>query len=691
MPTDLERELRALDERTTKLAETDDLPRSKLPALFRALRAAATVPEESGRLLEAAGKLGARLADRGLLESIAELARDVEALRAPLLAALQARAAAPDAWTIEKQARLLSTEGSSLLDALAKLAADPPAIDLPADKAIELVDARLASSRRDRTSVDVTRGALRLLARHARDPRVTVLAARMIEAETRRAGKEEPELALVALELLAGAEPLALLRAAKTIEKRVDRKKIRDRASELAQEAVTALGASREDVADLLADDLGLDAAGVLRIPLEEGEALVSIDRTGAVKSSSARPLAADDRREVEAAVAQVARARRDHAERLERALGTGRAWRLAIFRAVFLGHPLLRDVASRLVWIALPSRIAFRPTAAGATPGAGATGLEDVFSGPVGGFAEDTLVRVAHPLELDPEELALWRERLPEIGRQPFPQLHRLVRKETEPLGRFVGRELYQEDMAELGRRRGYRGLPLRGDGPWELARDLPGFGAVIAITLDRVAGQVIVTKRKDALRVFDDPEAKPRERRDAAPRAKVARVEIVVAGAPPGGPGDVPLAEAALDLHALTDPLEAGTDAFFGDWQKKKFKDPAAAWREAQLRMMRGSQAAVEVRAALVRAFAPRTRIEGRLAIAGGDDGLYVDLGTRQAFEGPLRDWVPPWRLDERVKAPELDWPFEPAHDEDTVRTVATAVGASRVVDSAASQEKT
>src|SRR5207244_1798044 len=98
---------------------------------------------------------------------------------------------------------------------------------------------------------------------------------------------------------------------------------------------------------------------------------------------------------------------------------------------------------------------------------------------------------------------------------------------------------------------------------------------------------------------------------------------------------PGPVPLAEAALDLHALTDPIEAGSDAWLAEWQKRKFKDPAAAWREAQLKMMRGSQAAVEVRVALVRAFAPRIELSGRLAILGGDDGLYVDLGTRQAFE--------------------------------------------------------
>jgi hypothetical protein len=660
MTEDLDHELAALAERTTKLDETSDLPRGKLPALFRAARA----EKDAAKLALVGTKLGERLADRALLEPIVELARDVEAVRAPLLAALEARAAAPDAWAVEKQAKLLAPR---TLETVEELTRESPPCSLPRETLLALVETRLASSRRDRVSLEVTLGALRLLAKE-RTPEVAALAARVVEAETRRAGKEDPELALAALDLLQGAEPAALLRIARRLEKRVDRKKVQELLAAIGDAAMTALGASKEDAFDLLAEDLGLDATGALRIPLEEGEAVLTIDRTGTARTTSAKPLAQDDKREVEAAVAQLTRARRDHKERLERALGSGRTWPLEIFRASWLANPLLRELASRLVWIALPDRIAFRPSG---------ERLEDVFGGPVAGLAAKTLVRLAHPVELDPDELALWRERLPEIGRQPFPQLHRPVMKEKEPLDRFVGRELYQEDAAELGKKRGYRGLPLRGDGPWELARELPGHAAVLAITLDRVAGQVIVPKRKDALRVFDDPEAKPRERRDAAPRAKIASVQLV-------GDSEVAKAEAALDLHLLTDPIEAGTDVGFGDWQKKKFKDPAKAWREAQLLMMRGSEAAVLVRAALIRAFEPGVKIEGRLVVLGGENGLYYDLGANQAFEGQLRDWVPPWKLEGRFQAPDLDWPFEPAEDPETVRAVTAVVSLARVVKS-------
>ena len=71
MTEDLETELAALAERTTKLDETADLPRSKMPALFRAARA----EEDPAKLALLGTKLGERLADRALLEPIVELAR----------------------------------------------------------------------------------------------------------------------------------------------------------------------------------------------------------------------------------------------------------------------------------------------------------------------------------------------------------------------------------------------------------------------------------------------------------------------------------------------------------------------------------------------------------------------------------------------------------------------------------------
>jgi hypothetical protein len=252
----------------------------------------------------------------------------------------------------------------------------------------------------------------------------------------------------------------------------------------------------------------------------------------------------------------------------------------------------------------------------------------------------------------------------------QPFPQLFRLVRREPAGFDRFLGRELYRDDLAELARLRGYRGLPLRGDGPWEVARDFPGRATILALTVDPVAAPAPPPKpRRDAVRVLDDPDArKPRAPREAAPRVRVSKVELV------GAPDPVARAEACADLHALTDALVCGTEAFFLEWQKKKFKDPAASWQEAQQKLAHGSEAAAFVRAALVAALGLGVKTQGRWAWLPGD--CYLELGSRHAFEGPLRDWVPPWTLDARKKAANvaLELPFERETDEDTADVVET-----------------
>src|SRR5271170_2426670 len=107
--TDLEAEISELGERTKELQETADLPRSRLPGLFRAVRAAATNGEQPEKVEQAARLLGERLPDRVLLEPTIELLREVENVRGPFFAALEARAHAKDAWTVEKQALVLGS------------------------------------------------------------------------------------------------------------------------------------------------------------------------------------------------------------------------------------------------------------------------------------------------------------------------------------------------------------------------------------------------------------------------------------------------------------------------------------------------------------------------------------------------------------------------------------------------------
>jgi hypothetical protein len=39
--------------------------------------------------------------------------------------------------------------------------------------------------------------------------------------------------------------------------------------------------------------------------------------------------------------------------QRLESAMATGRSWEPALFQSIWVGHPLMRQVARRLLWIA--------------------------------------------------------------------------------------------------------------------------------------------------------------------------------------------------------------------------------------------------------------------------------------------------------------------------------------------------
>lgn len=715
-PADLARELEALAERPRTFSETDEPPpRGRHPGLFRAARAAgldaATDSQQATLLEKLAAELALRLTDEPLLEPIAELARDVPLVREGLIRAF---ASAPEAqrWAYERQLAVLQKiqPGELPLERALALAADEPGLDVPGLDAPgdarlallrELVEVRLAcpTARRDRPSAAVARGALRLLAQEA--PRESAsLATRAVEVETRRAGKDDPVVALAAIEVLRGAEPLEKLRAARALEKRIERRVIQDRLAGLASEAQAAIGASPEEVFELLAEDAGLDARGELRVVLEGGaHVLVTIAPSGKAGSRNspdlARALDADERREVEGALAQVGRVRREHAVRLEKALVAGRAWRLALFRESFAGsqpaapNPILRDLASRLVWLAVPEKgalVSFRVARPGESDreADGHGLLEDVFGGALPELGEGTRVRVAHPSELDPDELDLWRERFRTLAAgarlvQPFPQLFRAAFRETDAakLAKFPGREAYRDDLVELGRAHGLRGLPLRGDGPWELARDFPGRGAVLALVVEPIAGYVAPVKpRREPVKVLDDQDPRrPRAPREAAPRVRVTKAELA------GAPDAVAISESLAFLHTLTDELAVGTDAYFGEWQRAKHKDPHGAWKQAQERLGLGSGAQVRARLAWLLDLGAKLETKGRFACYPGP--LFLDLGSRHAFEGELCDWVPPWKLDQRVKAAgdlALASPHEPETDPDGVRVVETALALAR-----------
>jgi hypothetical protein len=707
---ELEKQLAALAERATEQGEAlSDHPRGALPALFRAARA---TPDEGPRVI---ASLAARLPDLPLVEPTLELAR--EGLEAPFAAAVREQGAGADAWTITKQAATLERVAGEPVRFVTLLTAlvtdwrwDPTALALETgvaplcDALREVVRLRLQAPtrRRDRTSALVARGALRALVRMtADDPALHATLSQVVAAETRRAGKDEPTLALEAVDGLAAAPPFARLRLLGPLLRAIDRPKVVSRLEAAMEAAAQEAGVGPEELAELNARTGGLEPDGRARVALDEGEAQLWIDVAGEVAREPAGTLPGSDARAVEAAVRELEAARADLARRLEAAMVSGRDWPVRVWRAIFQGdHPLWTELAPRALW---ELRAPGQPPRAFAL---GSGGPEDLFGERVDLDAVGARVGLVHPVLLADEELELWRERALDLAAAgerrlvaPFPQLYRPTLAPTQPpaeaLARFVGREAHKQTLGELARDSGWKGFPLQGSSPWELERLFArGMRARLVVEDVPLETKKVVGVQRRAARSDDDdddtPAEKARRRKqqkrppppEAAPRVRLAAVELL---SDAEVDARVALAETVRDLEALTDPLAAPDELFLRTWQHRKWKDEKEAWREVVLRYRQGSPGTVAMRKALLGALARRAkltlRLEDRFAIAGV---RVIELGTGLVHQGALKEHLPAWKVEEELGKTLEDapagLPFEPAADPDTVEVVARVLALAR-----------
>jgi hypothetical protein len=130
--------------------------------------------------------------------------------------------------------------------------------------------------------------------------------------------------------------------------------------------------------------------------------------------------------------------------ERLERAMCTRRRWHLSSFRLYFVEHPLLRNLAHRLVWGVFRNG-KLEQTFRVAQDDSFANASDETVT-----IAEDAEVGIVHPLDLDAATLAKWSESLASYDiLQPFEQLgrrvHAITPEETssKTLRRFEGRKV--------------------------------------------------------------------------------------------------------------------------------------------------------------------------------------------------------------------------------------------------------
>ena len=678
MDPELTQQLERLDARSDDLAEAADLPRGALPALFRAIAAA---PADEQR--QAAQRLAERLADWPLVAPTLSCLREHD-LVVPWAEAVLAAAACDAPWCAQQQAATLlalgdPAQGLALIELLLDEADRDPtelALSLGVEAAgaalLQVLRLRLrgATGRRDRTSARLAQGAIRALAAIAADdPEVQSAVSQLVAAETRRADKGEPTLALEALEALRETQPVArirLLTPVLTTLKTLKKRKVRERAEALRDEAAASLGLGETGLAELTARSGGLERDGVARVPLAEGEeARLRVGLDGEVVVEAPTDLDREDARAVDTARRELAEARAELARRLEVALTDGRRWRAPVWRAVFGPHPLWRDLARRLTWERLHDDevTGFDLTAAGEP--------RTVFDEPLS-LPDAAEVRLLHPADVDPDELELWRERaLDRAVPSPFPQLFRATLPPGDaPFARYADRQAHKDDVGELARRSGWQGFPLEGKPPWELWRAWPD-GAELALALDDVPQELARTAlgnlTKEARKLKRSKQPPPRE---AKPRVKVQAVEVR------GEAGPRALAEVARDLDDLTDPLAAPSELDMRAWQQTKWKDPKPAWRDLVLRYRLGSPARLAIRRALLRLHQPELRLEDRFAITKRH---VIELGTGTVHEGVDKDYVPAWKAEERAAEVEvtLRLPFVPTADPETARIVGLVLG--------------
>ncbi|TDD77737.1 DUF4132 domain-containing protein [Actinomadura darangshiensis] len=288
------------------------------------------------------------------------------------------------------------------------------------------------------------------------------------------------------------------------ISQRVRFKGLKGRAQDKIAEVAAELELTAEQLADRLVPDFGLDADGGMALDYgprrftvgfdEQLKPYVS-DENGTRRKALPKPGAKDDPDLASAAYKAFSTLKKDvrtvaadQLRRLETCMVTRRRWPLREFEELLAGHPLVRHIVRRLVWLACDGdgdggkTTAFRV----AEDGTFADADDDVLT-----LADSCEVGVAHPIDLD-GSLGAWSEVFADYEiLQPFPQLGRAVHRladEAHDGGRltcFEGLTVPVGKVLGLTSRGWERGAPQDAGVECWISRRLPG-GRYVVIDLD-------------------------------------------------------------------------------------------------------------------------------------------------------------------------------------------------------------
>ena len=400
-------------------------------------------------------------------------------------------------------------------------------------------------------------------------------------------------------------------------------------------EAAKRNGLTREELAEITVPDYDLSPDGVftavlgeyraafdvrapkLRFSTADGKPLRSVPQ--AVKRESSGELKALRARAKE--VAEMLAAQRI---RLERLLAGERRISVANWRKRYVEHPLVHDLARRLIW-------EFRfndETRTAIWRSSGLREWNDVELTP----PDDAEVRLWHPLTADPQTVLSWRCWLEDNGvQQPFKQAHREVyvltgaeRETRTHSNRFAAHILRQHQFAALCRQRQWRYNLM---GAWDSHNipflDLPDAGLQVQLFVDfaseddQTAHGIYEYVATDQVRFVDaeTQQARPLESIPPLLFSEVMRdvdlfVGVCSVGADPHwGPGR--------------------NDAFDNYWERVSFGDLSGAGETRRDLLER----------LLPRlAIAEKSRLDGRFLVVEGQRATYkIHLGSGNILMEP------------------------------------------------------
>ncbi|MEU6249512.1 DUF4132 domain-containing protein [Glycomyces sp. NPDC047010] len=268
-------------------------------------------------------------------------------------------------------------------------------------------------------------------------------------------GQGQHKRAVDGLERLGAIGTETSLRALHSISLKVGFRPLKKEAGRQIDLVAARLGLSPEQLADRLVPDFGLDGDLVLdygprwfAVGFDERLVPFAIDAQGKRLARLPKPRKGDDPAKAETAYQRFTQLKKDvkkvaeqQVRRLERAMAAQRTWTVPQFQEYFVGHPLLRHLARRLVWeaVAGDAALAFR------------IAEDETFADvddETAALPGDAAVRIAHPAALD--RLADWTRAFADYEvLQPFEQLGRPVLAFTEEelrtgrLERFAGRSI--------------------------------------------------------------------------------------------------------------------------------------------------------------------------------------------------------------------------------------------------------